>query len=81
MVSNGRGEYYLFTKSHVGAPTMAFGSHVALASSLSPTSTLLTLALANHVCAATGRQDAITSLDGWFESKRLAGLYESVLML
>ena len=80
MVSNGRGECYLFDNSHVGA-TMAFGRSVAHASSLPPTSILLTPALANHVCAATERQDAITSLDGWFESRSLAGLYEIVLML
>ena len=81
MVSNGRGECYLFDNSHVGASTMAFGPSVAHASSLPPMSILLNPALANHVCAATERQDAIISLDGWFESRSLDGLYEIVLML
>ena len=71
---------YLFTNSQVRASTIAFNSDIAHASSLRPMSTLLTPALANHVCAATGRRNAVTSIDGWSESRSLAALYGNVLI-
>ena len=42
---------------------------------------LLTFQLAKPVFVATALQGVSTSIDGWFESRIPAGLYENALML